>query len=437
MQASRHNILSRLRDSEQWFVVNLLSGEADLLDAAEAEALRNADVAGHPEFLQKGYVVEPEEEQARFRQAYADFVDARATDEVQLFYVPGYACNFSCTYCYQDRYDNPPLADAAAVLEAFFRYVDTSFPGRRKYVTVFGGEPLLQAPASRDAMERLVAGTRERGLDLAVVTNGYHLAEYVPLLRQAKVREVQVTLDGVQAIHDQRRYLSGGQGTFAKVVAGIDACLAADLPVNLRVVLDRENLGALPALASFAAERGWTTHPRFKTQLGRNYELHHCQSERQRVYSRLELYQDLYALVREHPQVLQFHRPAYSVARFLADEGQLPEPLFDSCPGCKTEWAFDYTGRIYPCTATVGKAGEEVGTFYPEVALQAERVERWQDRDVLAIDKCKGCAVQLACGGGCAAVASNATGDLHGPDCRPVRELLELGLSLYAPPEVT
>ena len=72
-------------------------------------------------------------------------------------------------------------------------------------------------------------------------------------------------------------------------------------------------------------------------------------------------------LIRQHPAILQFHKPAYSVSKFLFENGELPDPLFDSCPGCKTEWAFDYTGRIYSCTATVGKPGEELGTFYPEV----------------------------------------------------------------------
>jgi uncharacterized protein len=431
MLPSRHNIVSRIRDSDRWFVVNLLSGEADLLDENEASALLAGDPSGHPEFLEKGYVVDPSEDQKRLQKAYADFLDGRESDEVQLFYVPGYVCNFACSYCYQDRYEAPSPGEQSAVIDAFFAYVDKTFAARSKYVTVFGGEPLLPSASARAAMERLVSGTRERGLDLAVVTNGFHLDDYVGLLGQARIREVQVTLDGVQDIHDKRRYLAGGQGTFLQIVAGVDACLAAGLPVNLRVVLDRENVASLPALAALAIEKGWTQNPKFKTQLGRNYELHHCQSDRGRIYSRLELYQDLYALIRQHPEILQFHRPAYSVARFLADEGKLPEPLFDSCPGCKTEWAFDYTGRIYPCTATVGKVGEEVGTFYPEVRLQADRVQPWEDRDVLAIEKCKTCPVALACGGGCASVSKNSTGDLHAPDCRPIQELLELGLGLY------
>jgi uncharacterized protein len=257
------------------------------------------------------------------------------------------------------------------------------------------------------------------------------------VLRRARLREVQVTLDGPREVHDRRRPLRGGGGTFAAIVAGIDAALAADVPINLRAVVDRDNLESLPALAVLAREHGWTGHPRFKTQLGRNYELHHCHAAPQRLYTRLELYQALFDLTRRHPEVLEFHRPAYSISRFLFENGEAPPPLFDACTGCKTEWAFDGAGRIYACTATVGKDGEELGTFWPAVSRDDAAIAKWEDRDVLAIEACRSCELRLACGGGCAAVAKNRTGDLHGADCRPIRELLGLGVAAYAPPEVT
>jgi uncharacterized protein len=144
------------------------------------------------------------------------------------------------------------------------------------------------------------------------------------------------------------------------------------------------------------------------------------------------MYQEIYRLVREYPEILEFHRPAFSIANFIFENGELPEPLFDSCSGTKTEWAFDYSGRIYACTATVGNAGDELGTFYPKVEHREELIEEWEDRDVMAMDACRSCSVQLACGGGCAALARNRTGKLHAPDCRPVKGLLELGIGLYS-----
>ncbi|MCH5374686.1 MAG: SPASM domain-containing protein [Planctomycetes bacterium] len=183
--------------------------------------------------------------------------------------------------------------------------------------------------------------------------------------------------------------------------------------------------------ARFAMDKHWTSNPLFKTQLGRNYELHHCQLNSDKLYSRIGLYEDIYQLISVHPEILEFHKPAFSISKFLFDEGNLPEPLFDSCPGTKTEWAFDYTGKIYSCTATVGKEGEELGTFYPELRLNEEIIEEWETRDILSIKECRNCNLSLACGGGCASVAKNQTGKLHSPDCRPIKELLELGIATY------
>jgi uncharacterized protein len=143
------------------------------------------------------------------------------------------------------------------------------------------------------------------------------------------------------------------------------------------------------------------------------------------------MFKDLYDMIRKHSEILEFHKPAFSIAKYLFENGKLPDPLFDACPGCKTEWAFDYTGSIYSCTATVGKKEEKIGTFYPNVWLDESKVEEWEERDILSIEKCKDCSIQLACGGGCASIAKNTCGNLLSPDCRPVKELLELGISLY------
>jgi uncharacterized protein len=63
--------------------------------------------------------------------------------------------------------------------------------------------------------------------------------------------------------------------------------------------------------------------------------------------------------------------------------------------------------------------------------LDAAHVESWQARDVVAIEACRGCGSQLACGGGCGAVAKNQAGRIDAPDCRPVQQLLGLGCALY------
>jgi len=436
MQYSKYNIFSKIRDSENYFIVNLLSGNADILNRADAvkiEALRNGesiqDDGFYNELTEKGYIAEESLERKEYRKKYLDFIDSREKDEIQIFFVPNYSCNFACSYCYQDQYVNKNSEMSTETIDAFFTFVDQKFTGRKKYITIFGGEPLLGSQKQKGIIEYIIEKANLTGLELCFVTNGYSLEEYMPLLLKGKIREIQVTLDGTEKIHDSRRFLKGGGKTFEKISEGIDICLQNKINVNLRMVIDKDNINNLPELAGYAMKRGWTLSDYFKTQIGRNYELHHCQSAPGRLFDRINLYESIYELVKKHPHITEFYKPAYSVSKYLSENGELPDPLFDSCPACKTEWAFDYTGNIYSCTATVGKTEESLGTFYPTVNLKEEIIEQWESRDVTSIPGCRDCSVQLACGGGCGSVAKNNTGTVCSVDCRPVKELMELGFN--------
>lgn len=439
IQFSKYTIFSKIRDSEKHFILNQLTGNADILDSNEADRIsefKSKEIIPEndvffQELLAKGYLSDPIDEKKLFREKYLDFLDARDKDEIQLFFVTNYSCNFSCSYCYQDQYNNPFTELNRETIDAFFDYVRTEFAGRKKYITVFGGEPLLPGEKHKELIQYLISVAAKEALELCFVTNGYTLASYSEILKDSKIREIQVTLDGTAEIHNARRPLKNGSGTFEKIVAGIDECLRLNIPVNLRMVADKENISNLPELSRFAIDKGWTANPLFKTQIGRNYELHHCQSAQDKLFSRVTLYERISELIRLNPHITEFHKPSYSIAKFLSENGTLPDPLFDSCPACKTEWAFDYTGKIYSCTATVGKSDECLGTFYPSVTIDAQQVETWQNRDVTAIEECRDCTLQLTCGGGCGSLAKNRSGKICSPDCRPVKELLEIGFSSY------
>lgn len=438
MRYSRHNIFSPIRDSENWFILNPLSGNADILTPFEADKVRIIGSGGEVqdqqfigELAEKGYLIDEEAEQKLFRSRFLDFLDNRDKDEIQIFFVTNYSCNFACSYCYQDQYNNALTGLTQEVIDAFFAHILKEFAGRKKYITVFGGEPLLGNPKQKELIAYLVEKAVSADLELSYVTNGFFLEDYIEIVSKGSIREIQVTLDGTEAVHNSRRFLKGGEGSFDRIVRGIDACLAQKINVNLRMVADKENLNNLPDLANFAIDKGWTQSRNFKTQIGRNYELHHCQSAPEKLFDRLSLYTSIYDLIKNNPQITEFYKPSYSVAKFLSEQGEMPDPLFDSCPACKTEWAFDYTGNIYSCTATVGKSDESLGTFYPEVSLNLDMIARWESRNVTSISECRECSLQLACGGGCGSVAKNRTGDICTKDCRPVSELLELGFAAY------
>lgn len=446
MRLSRSAILAPIPGRPDALLVQPLTGQVALLDADTAAGLARLGAGGAPPatlpldaLRDAGFVVADDEEDRRLlARAYAGYLRDLDRTPTQLLFVPTLGCNLRCTYCYQETLDPEGHGLASqGTIDAFFAYVDRYHADEpvAPYVTLFGGEPLVDTPAHHDRVGRVLAGAERRGLGVAVVTNGHDLRAFVPALAAARAREVQVTLDGPPELHDRRRPHGSGRGTFAAIVRGIDALVEARVPVNLRVVVDRENLEALPALAAIAEERGWLDLPeaRMKTQVGRNYELFGCASRQRRdqLFDRLELWARYVELAEREPRLLRFHRPRLHGIRHLADTGELPPPNFDACPAAKKEWAFAPDGGLYGCTATVGNPRYRLGRYTPVVDRDEAAIARWQGRSALTIPACQGCAVATVCGGGCGAVAAEATGDPGAPDCRPVAGLLGLGARLY------
>ena len=73
-------------------------------------------------------------------------------------------------------------------------YEVITFIGRKKYITLFGGEPLLNTPSKKKAIQYILDKSNDRNLEVAVVTNGYTLLDYIDVLKTAKIREVQITM---------------------------------------------------------------------------------------------------------------------------------------------------------------------------------------------------------------------------------------------------
>ncbi len=142
-------------------------------------------------------------------------------------------CNFRCVYCLPDGCGAAAGPDPLALPE--LRRLVRAFADLGFWkVRLTGGEPTVR----RDVVEvvRAVAetpGVRKVGL----TTNGWRLDALAPALRAAGLSSVNVSLDSL----DPARFRElTGNGRPDRVVAGIEAALAAGLPaVKLNVVLLR------------------------------------------------------------------------------------------------------------------------------------------------------------------------------------------------------
>lgn len=425
-------------------IINALSGAVDILDTEEAELLflHKDNPEKLPEtfqqaLLERGYLFHSvNEENELLNSKYLEFIKLRDEGEVQFLLSMTYSCNMACTYCYQKNFDSPGVYITKEGIDNFFAFIKTvitQYPNKKYYVTLFGGEPFLAAGKNKPLLEYLLQRCREQGIKISVVTNGYELLDFADLLDKQDIKEIQVTLDGTAAIHNKRRPLKQAGSSFQRIIKGMRMLSEKRIPINLRVVLDRENIHSLPELVEYLEKEGFFNLPknRFKTQIGRSYNLY-SDLANSSTYSYYELHKEYIELLEEYPILKKFYEPNFKGIKYLVKRGKLAFPLFDGCPAFKSEWAFDALGNVYGCTASCGDKNYLTGSFLQgEIHLNKKEIDNWRSRSVMSIEKCQSCAYAFFCGGGCGVMASEHSGGLHQPDCKEIEKIIHLGINFY------
>lgn len=320
---------------------------------------------------------------------------ARANpDRLLLTIAPTMQCNFRCTYCYEthrQEYMSPEVE--ADVIR---------FVGRKLMcvssvnVTWFGGEPLLNP----ECLERVQSFTndyataRNIAVSRNLVTNGYLLSPQIVTRLQAlgDWDVVQVTLDGLPEIHDVRRVLRSGRGTWRRIVDNCRHALEAGLPISLRVNVDGRNLDTLPGLLDLLIGEG--VLPGADISLGFVVDsTDACSHVKADVLSDRD----------RARAALRFD--AELIRRGLAPESGLPGPICG--PICSVESKLGYviapSGLIFKCWNQVDRGPDEAighvgGNEMPNAAAE---LARWEKYDPFARPGCFDCGAFPTCQGGC------------------------------------
>jgi len=163
--------------------------------------------------------------------------------------VVGGRCNLRCAYCYYAEkpgllgQEIPRMSDE--VLEAFVRQ-NLRIHGRDAVVEFawHGGEPTL---AGLDFFERAVALERKYGGGRAIVntlqTNGTLLTDDWCRFFARNGFLLGVSVDGPEDLHDAYRVGPAGEGTFGKVLVGMELLARHRVPFNTLTAVSAANEG--------------------------------------------------------------------------------------------------------------------------------------------------------------------------------------------------
>ena len=419
--------------------INGVSGAVDILDQQTYQVIDNMskeDNANIPDEIriklqERGYLFENHEEETnlidRLYQFQRQFIASRP---INFVICPTYGCNLRCTYCFLRRLHQnmeKNIRMNQEQIDATFKAIDTlkSLLGKKGSVQLFGGEPLLAS--NQRIVEEVLVKSRERDMKVSIVTNGVcvHLFKNILAENKDMIKYVQITLDGPQEIHDQRRIFKKGEGTFFKIIKAVDLLLEMEIRVNLRVNVDLENVEASPKLISLMEEKGWSINRNFGSVLAPVTD-HLNMKDLSNIGQEQDLLVRIQRLFAGDTQYfkdfvsLRTFRVLNHIGNIIEPGGlfQQDVPMLQYCEANNLEfYVFGPDGFIYGCPESIGRTEFAIGEFYPDFKLDTEKTALWKDRSILTIPECKECNVAAFCGGGCAYSALNAFGTTRKPAC--------------------
>jgi len=216
---SKYNLFAKIPDKDLIGCVNLLKGSYSLLTAEEVEDLQN--LRANEKFVSQGFIVNYDEIEAMklFSKKECGF-----SDTLNLTICPTLNCNFNCPYCFEEHRKGKMSEKVQDDVIIFIKKMTDAFRAKRIFVTWFGGEPLLAPDVIENLSKRIIDFTDGRNIqyNATIITNGYLLTqEIADMLSKYRVNSYQITLDGIEEMHDRTRYLTNKQPTFSKIIENI------------------------------------------------------------------------------------------------------------------------------------------------------------------------------------------------------------------------
>lgn len=308
------------------------------------------------------------------------------SSDMALTILPTRGCNFGCIYCYEQ--DRPNVLMNEQTEKAIVKFVCSNSNLKRLSVVWYGGEPLLNF----DSMVRLTKMFKQLNIEYSakIVSNGYLLTkEKANLMKDLAIRNIQITFDGSEEIHNQRRFLLGGQPTYRKIMDNLKYLLSInkEITIDIRTNIDRRN----------------------KDDYNKFYQDFKSEINDKRVTMYPGFVSDLLSSECVSPE-FNISEGGYK-AQFILDifdkygieiKSFLPKYRRHSCVASKYfAFVVGPEGELYKCWRMVGNQKETIGNVN-DGSLDMVKFSKYLiGADYTLDSKCLQCEFITLCGGGC------------------------------------
>ncbi|MCR0315834.1 SPASM domain-containing protein [[Clostridium] innocuum] len=318
---------------------------------------------------------------------YESYKSRYLNDGLALTVNPFSGCNFRCIYCFElDRLDNA-IKMSKEVQDKLIDYVKQNISGKR-FVRInwFGGEPTIAFDVieriSRELIEICEANNVDYGA--SIITNGYLLNEdIIKKMVDCKIKTMQITLDGNKEMHDTRRVLKNGQGTFDCILNNVIKFAGKGPLIHLRVNSDKSNPHAYKDVINILKENNISD--KVIVNLGKVYSDDTNNYSNDKCFSNSEFYQELFNFKKSEK----------------SEEILLPNLKRNECASVnENSFVLDADGKLYKCWNEVGLDEYAFGNILDGVVLKGLAL-RYLNYNVFDNEQCRKCKFVPICKGGC------------------------------------
>lgn len=309
------------------------------------------------------------------------------TSYLSLTIAPTMACNFRCIYCFEQGHYGNKLMDKCTQ-ENIVQFVKNQIQDIKKLNIVwYGGEPLLALQIIENLSLKFIELCNACNIqyNACIVTNGYLLTkEVAKKLKEYKVEFAQITVDGPQRVHDKRRPLVNGAGSYQTIMKNLKE-INGILPISLRINVDSDNLDDADQVVEQLKEANLlhSVYPYLGLVIPYNgkYSSDKCLSDNS--YSKYNL------------QFLIKHR--------IPLQTTYPIPRSNYCGADHiNSWVIDDDGYMYKCWNDIAIPEKAMGNVnYKKTLFKTDLLSDYLLFDPDSVEECSKCEMLPVCLGGC------------------------------------
>lgn len=330
-------------------------------------------------------------------------------DKSHIFLTLTRRCNSKCVYCFQKKNKDQSILteETAKGIRLFTQDMVEANRSSELQIDFFGGEPLL----CRDLLQKECAYYESFALDKKIrlsyrfYTNGTLLSKkMVDWLSQRPIKDLQVTLDGPEEIHNAMRPLKNAKkNSFQEILGGLKRLKEARVPYVIRINFDNTNIEFVEPLMKKLVAEGLE---------GAALAFYPVQNMTEASCG--------HKAVCTNREVKAAMPGLWDAAHAMGFQyAAVPAVGYLYCTAsCVSSAVIDNKGRVFKCALLQEDTKYQIGQITKDgFTGPNSEYSRWMNRNPLNWKKCSQCLLVPMCGGGCGGAGAHKNGTYEKPNC--------------------